>query len=29
MAETSRVEVHFIDPPELDDLRGVGALLRY
>jgi peptide subunit release factor 1 (eRF1) len=29
MAETSGVEVEFLDPPALDDLRGVGALLRY
>jgi peptide subunit release factor 1 (eRF1) len=29
MAETSGVDVHFIEPPALDELRGIGALLRF
>jgi peptide subunit release factor 1 (eRF1) len=29
IAESSGVDVEFIDPPALDDLRGIGALLRY
>jgi hypothetical protein len=29
VAEASGVEVEFVDPSALANLRGVGALLRY